>query len=844
MARTFALAGVVVGLVALLLWLGSGARREPAAPIDRPTASGGASPLSQATPSEGPAFGQRVAGEVELAPTPAVRADGALPRFEVRRERLDFTVAVVDELRQPVEGAAVELQPTLGAVHPWLRFEGDRRARDGVTDARGLCRFDALAGGPYEVSARAAGGRVGHSTVAVGATSGVTVALASDAASEGLRVHLRDANGRPVVGTEVWLHTCGSNARIVSAGREPDRRATSDEAGIARFENLPRENFALRASDGAGARALLLVDAEVRRYSAGEVVLELRPVATLELRVTPASAVDLSIARVRALRLSRPAFLAYSNFGVAFDLAMEDGTFRNRDLPAGEYALLLESPAGLRLRMSIGANGEVRDQPVWTKLDPGETRTLEVEVEQGASIRGRVLGAAGEALAGVRVSVSTPLLGVLDAFEFRLAGAQVWRLDHADALDQLHPAGHSVTFTDEAGSYRFDGLPAGPARLRVFAADRALDERGPLELIAGEVSVLEHRLLPAGVLQGVAPGVTYLGVLPVGSTQASWVAILPDSGLFTFPGLPEGEYSVATLHSNAAVAPVELARAQVEAGRVTWLDLSAVGPVRIEGRLVDVDGAPVSAESAYVSLHGRRARVEPNGTFALRLAYVLSAVHERPRLTVVLDGLRLTAEMPAEALGQTSWTGDVRLGSERVELSLTDPEGRPCAGLVELAGGDANHFPGGSWIPIPATGRVTLRHLDPGTYVATPKLADALGQARTFEVPRDRTVELTSIDSVEIAIEVADANGRPAARVRVDVLRWNGDGPPPSDRNELWQNSVVVSTSTDLQGRASARVPPGDVKVFASGWYVGDPAGEAQLVVRRGDRPTARITIR
>ena len=376
-----------------------------------------------------------------------------------------------------------------------------------------------------------------------------------------------------------------------------------------------------------------------------------------------------------------------------------DGSYRLAGLRPGRYEV---EARGGRQRM---ASADVR-------LTAG-TERLDLVVEAGTEVSGRVVDAAGRPVGG--------------------------------AVVRLHmiPGGEAFHATSAAdGSFAFDWVPEGTYRLLAEARGYArADAPGEVQVAGTAVGGLEVRLSESG---GAISG-QVLGLDPADRRRVQVRALrLDDSAGFSRVG-PDGRYRIADLapgdwqvvaathDGRQASGEVTLEPGQAEA----FLDLELETRPVLTGR-VTFDGRPLAG--AEVQLHGPGApfaRTAQDGSFRV------GVIPGRYTL-ILLDPRQGFGYSRAVEVGPDGAEVTIDLESASLSGRVLDAGGVPIAGAAVVVEGvnpalDLSYS--GPGTRTDEAGLFALR-LAPGHYRLT-VTADGFAPATTeVELPEGRTVEL------------------------------------------------------------------------------------------------------
>ena len=424
-------------------------------------------------------IGAAPASTVPVAPLPSLEGRKPSPPIES-----GIFGRVFDAEGNPVQGAAVRLVSSSPAF---------KVLADTASDGAGVFSFSRIGeGGLRVVAQRDPGGFASSLPLAGAQQAEVTLVLSSDGAVRGTVV---DAEQHPVSGATL----------SVEWPAWPVPSVTSDDMGTFRLPIVPDDATSLvavargyeTAVAALGARAdrakLMLkviltaggpIDGEVRDLDnqpvrARVIACEGQPSeartqskddGTFQL---PASTLGCkAIADLEGFASSNPSPVVDGQrlrLRLQAGGSIEGAVVDERGSGVASYRLGIEAFASARGRRIEGGSARKFDDPRgafrWDKLSPGSyvltasapgkppARSEAVEVKSGAAANGvRIVVAQGGSVSG----------HVYDDHHAPIAGASV----RFDAVSSVVEGGGGVK-TDERGSYRLDGAPAGPVSIAV-----------------------------------------------------------------------------------------------------------------------------------------------------------------------------------------------------------------------------------------------------------------------------------------------------------------------------------------------------------------------------------------
>ncbi|MDF1702209.1 MAG: carboxypeptidase regulatory-like domain-containing protein, partial [Planctomycetota bacterium] len=643
-----------------------------------------------------------------------------------------------------------------------------------TSNARGVARFEALPPGAVQVRILApahGGARAGPYTVRAGAMAEHVVVMARAVVLEG--TVLDEDTGRPIDDAQV---------RVARPGQAAE--AATNAQG--RFGPLPGGGVGERVflATAAEGYAPILEPVHLRMAGTQTVVLHLRKAPPWEGRVLDAQGRPLAGATVR-----------YSSDGVAI---APRGTTTTTDelgrftlppppVPAPGRRVVLLAEAG----DALGALALRPDQLPPTPLD--------LVVERGASVTGRVVDAQGAGLAGVGIRL-TPAWSKLP--RQARTDAIVSRLHAFNAVGNQGLA----TASGAEGYWRLDGVPAGPFVLRYRQGGHEFPEPEPLLVgvmgadagskVLGDGITLTGEVVDARG-QGV-PGVIVTSKSPEGPSPRRRASTDAD-GRFELPGLSPGPHEVRALLAGrtghggfVSVAPEgdNHLRMVLDEPAVLALQVTKDG-APYKGLLTVAFGETGSGRAAArrhtLRVRGGKAVLDdaPPGEWTVE-AYAPGGLRAQVQEVQVDSGrrgdVRIALTAGARLTGTVRSAGGRSVASAQLELEHPATGGR----VKATADGSGRYHLEGL-----APGDWTLQVLGRGGAPLREQLVLAAGEARTL----DPTLPAAG----RVRVRVVTVSGSPIPEARVAFRA--GAGPMIRTRRPA---------RTDRQGQlVQADLPPG-----------------------------------
>lgn len=595
------------------------------------TAADGSFHLSGLIPGRTYRLGVQRAG---LAP--AVRladAGAAAPVHIVLSPGARISGRVLDDEGHPVAGVRVVLSPTaegdLDAWHAYLRR--DLRSSQIATDAEGRFQVSEVSAGRFNLRMDREGFLPASRSVEIPDPPRdmdlEEVTLEAEVVLEGL---VTDEHGKPLAGARVYSSL--PDPASVSPERwqqllESGRSSQTGTDGRFLLGNLIRgHSYSLSAElDGYLPAKVSGIEAPTRE----PLRIELKPAPTLVGRVVGPDGRPVAMASVNARREGAPVHMP----PIASADADENGRFR-LSFPAPGPVTLAAVAHGYRTKVISGI-----EVPAG-----GEAGPVEVSLEPGAVLEGRVLDERGRPVPGAQVSVHST---------GSLSGSTMMS-DESTAAD---------------GRYRLEGLDFGPHVVSATAGDRtvrasvdiSLDVQS-LDLRFEEQASVSGRVADAAGAPVLGAGVFLIPAEREGE-RARRVTSGAD-GTFAFPAVSRGTYRLIVLAEGFGVNPPEEVRVDRD---LAGLDLRLSPGAVVSGLIRGLAPEELPAVRIVAVREGAETQTHPlPGTF------MPGTVDRDGRYRILQLGTGAWRVIASLELSQRTAEGRVEIASpgEEVELDL------------------------------------------------------------------------------------------------------------------------------------------------------------------------------
>lgn len=417
--------------------------------------------------------------------------------------------------------------------------------------------------------------------------------------------------------------------------------------------------------------------------------------------------------------------------------------------PDGRY--VLENVKSGRYTLHARAHGFI-DASLPGHLDVGKRERrdgVDLELEPGGAIEGRVIDARFEPVEGARVH-----------------------------LDRTTPFGPLFATTDVDGRFHFAGAAPGRNMLHVSDArylpvpPRPVDVPRGEDGAPGEVGGVQVVLLGGAEIAGLLLG-------PEGKPADGHVDVFDErsrrvrggpapGGAFEFTGLEAGRYQIAAATVGRSHVAREMVDLRATDAVVRYIYLAPAG--RIAGYVIDAQGFPVGRAQVLAAAErlplARGAATGADGTFEI------SGLEDGGYKLTVVPPERYAAPEPARVVvsggaGPTDIVLEVRLGAA-LRATIVAADGAPAAGaavrVYDLRG---NAVASGEADP---AGNVRIARLPPGTVDVFACWNGELARLGTRVAPgEDHRMSIVLAPAARIRGRLSLADGRPVEGARIDA---------------------------------------------------------------------------
>jgi protocatechuate 3,4-dioxygenase beta subunit len=519
---------------------------------------------------------------------------------------------VAAESGEPLPGARITVE---GGP-----FREETSDEDGRFELRGLSLGGGQTfGGTIAVRASREGFREGRESAAFPDPAATPVAevrlelrrLGPGEAEEGISGIVRDARGEPLAGALVWTEVPGWPSAL--------RRMEPPASAPLEMRTGPEGTFTLEAP-GIGGTTFEVVASRPGLATSragpfpqhpgddGWPFVEIRLVegVTVEGRITGIGGAPLAGARVRIWRDTQVAEETTLFMRLLPD-TVGDATYSTSD---GTYHLRRIEPGSYHVEARAGGHAVRTMGPI--QIRAGAPARIDLALDPGAPLEGRVVDTAGEPLSGIEV-VAFPVPAGTAALP-----------DEEDEIVQTGVLGAAAAVTGQDGAYRMDHLPAGEVRVLARAPGfepawipSAAPGRPLPDLVLARHARITGRCLEP---ESGSPLRRFRVMLDRRDAEGAFLEeparereIDDPGGSFACEGLPAGDWRIRVAAAGRTPWQREVS---LEPGGEVAVEAAPGAGRRIEGVVVRrPDGAPIAGAAVTIRREGEGRDLEsiPSG---------------------------------------------------------------------------------------------------------------------------------------------------------------------------------------------------------------------------------------
>jgi len=489
----------------------------------------------------------------------------------------------------------------------------------------------------------------------------------------------------------------------------------------------------------------------------------------------------------------------------------DDGSFTLEHVPPGPTQVVVTA-AGYTTQRIPGLNVE----------NGKALPDLEVDMESGANLSGRVTGPDGGPLSGVSVRFDQ---GATRVISFGTGPSNATTdPDGQYTIDSLEPGDKTFTFSKQ-------GYVSETRDVNVTGTDTRLDVQLSTGLTVSGTVVTEA---------GVPVADASVGAFSASDGSFSRQTRTDSNGSFQFSGLAPGHYSMVASKQGLAQ------------GRLNDFDVSAGAPARI---VMKIGGTITGHVSGLTDAELRQAIVTATSTNGNASADVDAGGNYR------IDGapsgsVRVSARTSAAFAGEMKMSAPKTVqidpgSSAQVDIDFTSNtvvRGRVTQNGQPMAGAIVTFFPNGSGAQTAASGTTDndgtyqISGLQDGTYnVSVRDMSRVVGFSSNYTVSGSGTYDI-DIKSVSVRGRVLDSStGAPVPGAQVE-LRQNGAGGPMSSRVAQTDPSGAFVVDNVQNGAYTAIAQKDGYGQQTRTFTVADvPPDDLELKIARSDGVTLRV---
>jgi exosome complex RNA-binding protein Csl4 len=459
-----------------------------------------------------------------------------------------------------------------------------------------------------------------------------------------------------------------------------------------------------------------------------------------------------------------------------------EGKFALDGVDPGDHELMARKAGYLSKRKSVTA-------------EAGKDARLDVDLDRGREMKGRVVDRGGRPVAGARVSVRS--------IGDRSAGSRGDGLSDADGNFTVAGLGiDRLALQAEREGYvsaRMDDVD--PSQFTTVTLDRGGD-------VSGRVT---------GLSDAEAATVNVMASYPNGSAGAQ----ADSNGNFTIHGVPDGIITVTANKFGGQMRRSTPKQVTVSNGSAPFVEIDFVEGVAVRGRVTREGKAVAGGSINYSGMHGEPSAggpIAPDGTY--QVAGLQPADYH---VSVTLYGLN--APTYGETLTVTgSMNHDIDIHGSSVRGRVVDSStgaALPDA-LVELR--STADRPTLRTVPTDSDGRFSFDLIQDGSYRVNVSRSQYAPKTQDLTVPGTPDVEVRLEQTAPTVVRVVDAaTGAPLAATvaAMDVSRKTGGAFAQTSSEEgtakLWLAAgryVITASATGyIEQKAEAQVPGPEVRL-------------------------------
>lgn len=433
--------------------------------------------------------------------------------------------------------------------------------------------------------------------------------------------------------------------------------------------------------------------------------------------------------------------------GMPLDRTDENGEYFVDNLPPGEQSLRFNKEGFVSKRKSV-------------EVTRGKEARLDVELDAGLEIHGKVVDKSGSPVAGARISVQSNTEG---------------------------RAGMNVS--DASGQFRVSGLEEGHYRI---TARKAGFTEGSEEVTVPATASITLTVDTGGTITGRVNGLTGSGIVRVWASGPGTMTstTVNADGSFTLRGVADGRVSVSAAISGPRDRRVGPKTVEVSGGSAPFVELDFNEGFVVSGR-VTRSGVPVTSGNVNFQPQGapgRNAQLNADGTY--EVGGLTAGEH---RVVVFSAGGPIFTGRYTVA---SSATYDIRIEGATVRGRVIDSATSMPVGEVNVFIASSRNNPVGRTAVSDSEGRFTLEALPPGTY-------ELRTTSRQSYAPATTTVTVAGEGTQDVEVRLTRA--QPTTFRVTDSITG-----APVDA------SIVVSDGTKMIARVQGRDDDGAIRVYVA----------------------------